>query len=728
MMKSYIQQSASVRARELLLLRQQQMAMGGIAEGAGFFVNSLRYTSEDVSTSESEDDAGRERWDFMSFVRKKHLLRPLRPESQTTWLAWGLRRVPLLSQLRQVSCASIASDLIAGLTVGVMGVPESLSYASIAALPFEYGLYALVMPQLIYSLLGQSRQLMVGPVAMLSLLVHAGLEGSLDTVQCPEWFELKKNETAEAFGVLVQSEVCQEKYIAVTILTSLLAGSVLLLACVLQLGFLLKFLGHPVVSGFSTGSALIIMISQFKNFLGVKVEESEFPILSILSLIEHAPHGQPITLAFGLVFTATLVALRKFGYAYPRWKLVGSLGPLISCVSGVLLIYFCKPLQNVKGLDYVHEVPGGSLPTSISIMSSWTAHDVAQTMPLALSVGFLGFLEAFATAQNLAKQHGYQVESSQELLALGASNVIGAIFTAYPATGSFSRSAVCNSTGGKSQLSGVTAASLSFLALLYLTPLFYYLPKFALAAIVVSSVSKLVAYDVAMNLYRVKKADFTMWMTAMIGTLCVGPRLGISLAALLSLLIVIYESIHPPIQVLWRVEGTNSYRNIQQAPEGAFMNGIFIVRIGGSLYFANVAYVEETLSTLISDMRDISEVRYLVLDFTPVVTADYSAMEALHSVIHDFLSQGIQVAFSCVGERLERSLRKFGLLDYLGEDWLFHSVHESVMHCVWQDGDPLSKATLQQEREEALRELEHAEQRCLQLHIIDRGSIRNYTG
>ncbi|CAE7242302.1 SULTR4 [Symbiodinium natans] len=371
-------------------------------------------------------------WDFQQYIRKKHLLRPLRPESQQTFLAWLGRRLPLFSQLRQASWTSTASDLIAGLTVGVMGVPESLSYASIAALPFEYGLYALVMPQLVYSLLGQSRQLMVGPVAMLSLLVHAGLEGSLDPVQCPEWFALQKNETAEDFNVLVQSEVCQEKYIAMTILTSLLAGSFLLLACVLQLGFLLKFLGHPVVSGFSTGSALIIMISQFKNFLGVKVEESEFPILSILSLIEHAPKGQPITLAFGLVFTATLVGLRKFGYAYPRWKLIGSLGPLISCVSGVLLIYFVEPLQHIRGLDYVHEVPGGSLPTSLDIMSSWTAHDVAQTMPLALSTGFLGFLEAFATAQNLAKQHGYDVESSQELLALGACNVVGAFFTAYP--------------------------------------------------------------------------------------------------------------------------------------------------------------------------------------------------------------------------------------------------------------------------------------------------------
>ncbi|CAE7242299.1 SULTR4 [Symbiodinium natans] len=257
--------------------------------------------------------------------------------------------------------------------------------------------------------------------------------------------------------------------------------------------------------------------------------------------------------------------------------------------------------------------------------------------------------------------------------------------------------------------------------------LFYYLPKFALAAIVVSSVSKLVAYDVAMNLYRVKKADFTMWMTAMIGTLCVGPRLGISLAALLSLLIVIYESIHPPIQVLWRVEGSNSYRNILQAPEGAFMDGIFIARIGGSLYFANVAYVEDSLLTLISDMREISEVRYLVLDFTPVVTADYSAMEVLHSVIHDFRSQGIDVAFSCVGERLERSLQKFGLLDYLGEEWLFHSVHEAVMHCVCAGGDPIGLATLQQEQEEALRELEHAQRRCRQLQICDRGGIHRFT-
>jgi len=339
-------------------------------------------------------------------------------------------------------------------------------------------------------------------------------------------------------------------------------------------------------------------------------------------------------------------------------------------------------------------------------------------------VGFLGFLEAFATAQNLAKQHGYQVESGQELLALGASNVIGAVFTAYPATGSFSRSAVCNSTGAKSQLSGVTAACLSYLALLYLTPLFYYLPKFALAAIVVSSVSKLVAYDVAMNLYAAKKADFTMWMTAMVGTLCLGPRLGISLAALLSLLIIIYESVHPPLQVLWRVPGTNSYRNIQQAPDGVFMDGVFMVRIGGSLYFANVAYVEETLSTLIQDMQEICSVKYLVLDFTPVVSADYSAMEVLHSIVDDFRERGIQVAFSCMGTGLERRFRKFGLLNFLGKEWLFPTVHDAVLHCVGHNADSASEALLNQEREEALRELATAQRWLQQLKAADGGTAK----
>eukprot|EP00913_Durusdinium_trenchii_P005578 g5198.t1 len=241
------------------------------------------------------------------------------------------------------------------------------------------------------------------------------------------------------------------------------------------------------------------------------------------------------------------------------------------------------------------------------------------------------------------------------------SNIAGSIFTSYPASGSFSRSAVCSASGGVTQLSGIVSVLLSLLALLYLTPLFYYLPKFVLAAIVVSSVSKLVAYDVAINLFKIKKSDFVMWMTAFVGTLCLGPLLGIGLAVMLSLAVVIYESA--------------------------------IALFNSRMLMAHL--LMEFLSSVL-DMNDISRIHYLVLDFTPVTTADYSAIEALSDVLQNFREKGVQVAFACISMRLEGAFERFGLLDSLGEEWRFHTVHEAVLHCTSHFGGG-SRPSLEQE-------------------------------
>lgn len=607
------------------------------------------------------------------------------------------KHFPLTELFTQTRWHDMLSDAIAGATVAVMGVPESLAYAEIAGLPHVYGLYALVMPQLVYSFLGMSRKLMVGPVAMISLLLQEGLEGSMDQYQCPLWHNQTHSEVER------QRHVCQEKYVDLAILQSLLCGCFLTLFCVLQLGFLLKFLGHPVISGFSSGSAIVIMLHQLKNFVGYEVASSEFPILKMWAYASKASEVQPMTLGLGLLFTICLIGLRKIGIKC-GCKLLGSLGPLLSCVIGVLCIYFCKPLQHIEGLEIIGDIPGGSLPSSLPVFSRWTWQDVRGSLPLSATIALIGFLEAFATAQNLAKQQGEELSSSQELLALGFSNIFGSMCSSYPASGSFSRSAVCSSSGGVSQLSGLVAVALSLMALLYLTQLFYYLPKFVLAAIVVSSVSKLIACDVARSLFHVKKSDFAMWMAAFIGTLCLGPLLGIGVAVLLSLSVVIYESVHPPITVLWRMDGTNSYRPIQHNPGGIFVEGVFIVRIGATMYFANVAYVEETLRTLIADMDAISEVKYLVLDFTPVTTADFSAVEALSDVVENFRERGVQVAFSCVGPRLEGVFERFGLLESLREEWCFTTVHEAVLHCACHSGADLP--SLEQELETAVKELE----------------------
>jgi anti-anti-sigma regulatory factor len=220
------------------------------------------------------------------------------------------------------------------------------------------------------------------------------------------------------------------------------------------------------------------------------------------------------------------------------------------------------------------------------------------------------------------------------------------------------------------------------LTLLLLTPLFYYLPKFALAAIVINSVIPLVAYQEARRLFNVKKTDFLLWLTAFLGTLFLGVLLGIAIAVGLSLVIVISESVRPQIVVLWRIPGTSIYRNMKQETNGAFVPNVFIVRIGSSLYFANASFVKDTLITYVNDLKDVNPIEYLVLEMTAVVSIDSTAAHVIHDIVTEFSERGIKVAFAMVGKRVEATMDRAKLREEIGEHWFFHTVDEAVQYCV----------------------------------------------
>eukprot|EP00439_Symbiodinium_sp_Y106_P087246 s121_g43.t1 len=272
--------------------------------------------------------------------------------------------------------------------------------------------------------------------------------------------------------------------------------------------------------------------------------------------------------------------------------------------------------------------------------------------------------------------------AGQEMLALGISNLVGAAFSCYPVTGSFSRSAVNNSTGAQTQLSGVITAIVMLCTLLFLTPLFYYLPKFALAAIVMNSVIPLVALGEAKHLFHVKKHDFLLWVTAFLGTLFLGVLMGILVAVGLSLIIVIYESARPQITILWRIPGTSIYRNMKQESSGTFIQNVFIARIGSSLYFANASFVKDMLLAHVSDLDIVNKTEYIVLEMTPVISVDSSACHVIKDVVNDFRMRNMQVAFAMVGNRVDKTLRKAGLKKFIGDQWFFPTVEEAVQYCV----------------------------------------------
>jgi len=565
---------------------------------------------------------------------------------------------PPLSWFPELNRWKVRADIIAGVTVGVMVIPQGMSYASIAGLPYIYGMYSACVPTFAYALFGQSRQLAVGPVAMVSLLVEAGLSDAQDPTCGSE---------------------CESKYVALAILTSLAVGLMQLLASVLRLGFLVSFLGHPVTSGFTSAAAIIIGLSQVKYLVGYDVEKSQYIHVTLEALFSKIGDVNLTTLGLGVASIAFLMLTRKVARRFPRVNLLGPLGPLILCVLGILLLICMPALEKTHHVKAVGEIPGGLMPISVQL---WDFSDFGIVFPTAMSACLIGYMESIAIGKNLAAKNGYEIEAGQELFALGMANLVGACFSCYPVTGSFSRSAVNQMTGACTQLAGMITSMMMLLTLLLLTPLFQELPKFVLAAIVINSVIPLVAYEEAIKLLRVKREDALLWVVAFIGTLFLGVLMGIFLAVLLSLIIVIYESVRPQITVLWRIPGTTIYRNMKQEQSGAFIPNVFICRIGSSMYFANASYIKDVLMQHVADMEPVNEIEYIVLEMTPVISLDSTAVHVLHDIVEGFRARHIQVAFAMVGNRAERTMQKAGIRDFIGDRWFFQSVNDAVYYCL----------------------------------------------
>jgi sulfate transporter 4 len=587
--------------------------------------------------------------------------------------------MPVISWLPQLRPRVIRSDIIAGLTVGVMVIPQSMSYANIAGLDYIYGMYSACVPTFVYALFGQSRQLAVGPVAMVSLLVEAGLRDQIPsdmarTDSCKAWFAGQKNG-------LEQAAACPVEYAEMAFMLSVMIGVMQIVGSVLKMGFLVSFLGHPVTSGFTSGAAIIIGLSQVKYWLGFKLKKSQYVYVTVIEIFKGIGEGKTkfMPLLFGLVWLAFLMTIKKISQKYPRLRLLSALGPLISCVVGILLVWLIDPLRDDYHVGFVGYIPDGMFPVSVG---QWNFSLIPLLMPTAISACLIGYMESVAIGKNLAAKHGYEIDAGQEMMALGLANLVGGCFSCYPVTGSFSRSAVMNSTGGQTQLGGFISALVMLCTLLFLTKLFWFLPEFALASIVINSIIPLVAFSEAKKLYKIKRNDFILWVVAFIGTMLLGVLLGIALAVALSLVIVIYESVRPQITILWRIPGTSIYRNVKQESSGTFIPNVFICRIGSSLYFANAAFVKDMLLAYADDLRHVNRTEYIILEMTSVISLDSTAVHVIHDVVSDFRSRHIQVAFTMVGNRAQKTMRKAGLNTFIGQQWFFPTVNEAVQYCL----------------------------------------------
>jgi len=546
--------------------------------------------------------------------------------------------IPLLEWLPKYKKEYLSGDLSAGLTVGIMLIPQGMAYAMIAGLPPVFGLYAALIPQVIYGILGTSRQLSVGPVAMDSLLVASGL------------------------GALSLSGI--DEYISMAIFLALFMGAIQFILGVVRMGFLVNFLSKPVISGFTSAAALIIGLSQLKHLLGTQIERSNQIHILLLNALKTIDQTNLVALGLGIAAIVVIKALKRLHNRIP--------GALIVTVSGIVITYVFRLDQ--LGLSIVQEVPSG-LP---SFGVPTVAQDrIGELFPIAMTLALIAFMEAISVAKAIEEKHKLnEVKPNQELIALGLSNVVGALFQSYPTTGGFSRTAVNDQAGANSTLASFISAAIVGLTLLFLTPLFYYLPNTVLAAIIMVAVFGLIDFHYPRTLWKNRKDEFALLIFTFIITLTVGIKEGILFGVLLSLLLLVYRSSSPHFAVLARVNNSPYYRNVRRfSSEVTIDPAILLFRFDGQLYFGNKDYFKSSLLEAMEERG--ASLKHLVLNVEPMNYIDSSAAFMLRQLFEDFKSKGISISIAGPIGPIRDILKRSGIVSLLGEEAFFENTHSA---------------------------------------------------
>ncbi len=576
----------------------------------------------------------------------------------------------ILEWLPSYNKGFLKNDLIAGLTVSVMFVPQGMAYALLAGMPPIFGLYGGLLPLFLYALFGTSRHLSVGTVAVSSLLVLAGISQI--------------------------AEPLTPEYISLVILTGLLAGIIQALASFMKLGFLANFLSYPVIAGFTSAAAIIIAASQLKYLLGFEIPRFSALYETFGYAFQHIGETHLPTFLLCISGIGLIVGFKKMNKNIP--------GPLIVVVMSILLVIFLKLEQ--QGINIVKGVPEG-LPAFL--LPEWSLANIKLVFPTVLTVSIMGMVETISIGKVWeAKHKNYKIDANQELLAIGISKIGGAFFQALPTSASFTRSAVNSESGAKTQMSSIFTSFLVALTLLFLTPVFYFLPKAILAAIVLLSVKSLFEYKEAINLWKTHRGDFWMMTATFIVTLLFGIEEGVLAGVVLSVLMVMYRNAQPHIVVLGQLPNTNYFRNVDRFPDAIQIPDCLIIRFDSQLFFANSLYFKEFFEELVNN-HGTPSLKGIILDGSNINDIDSSGLKGLENT-KDFLArEGIVFYLAGVIGPVRDRLHKADLIDKIGkenqfmyvQDALdFHLKRDLAKHKEWAESAIQTNVEEEEEKEE----------------------------
>ncbi len=546
------------------------------------------------------------------------------------------RIIPAFDWLRTYKRTYWRNDLNAGLIVAVMLVPQAMAYATLAGLPPVTGLYASTVPLFVYALFGSSRHLAVGPVAIISIIIHA---------QCTK---------IAAPG--------SPEYISAVLVLCALVGIFQFALGLLRAGFIVNFLSHAVISGLTSAAAILIALSQLKHLLGIPLHShhSVFALLAELGSQWGALH--PLTLIVGLASAIILLFSKK---RWPRFP-----AAIIVVILATGIVYFLR-LDNA-GISIVGEVPGG-LPRFVLPMFSLVL--IRALFPAALIITLVGFVESISITQIVAAKERYHVDANRELRALGLSNLAAAVTGGYPVTGGFSRTAVNYQAGARTGMATIFTALCMLLTLLFFTPLFHFLPNAVLAAIVIAAVIDLVDVRTAIKLFALKRSNGLSLLLTFLVTLSFGIEAGVVAGVTFSLLVFIWRSAHPHTAELGYINPEIGFRNIKRYPGAKTFPGVLILRVDASLYFANMAFLEDLLRHAVDEKPGL---RWILMDFSGVNDIDGCAVQSLEQLMRAYHDAGIEFALAAVKGPVRDVLRRSEWPTLLGKQMEYTSLQQAL--------------------------------------------------
>jgi len=556
---------------------------------------------------------------------------------------------PCVRWLKGYQRAHFHSDLIAAVIVTIMLIPQSLAYALLAGVPPQVGLYASILPLMLYAVFGTSRTLSVGPVAVASLMTAAAIQ-----------------------NLGVENDI---DYLNAAIMLAFLSGAFLILMGFLKLGFLANFLSHPVVSGFITASGIIIGLSQLKHILGIDAEGDNL-IELLETLTANIGSSNTTTMMVGIATLLFLFWSRKglknllvrLSVAQQLVNVLPKIAPVFAVIITTLVAYQFD--LATSGLALVGDIPRG-LPTPV--LPVFTDGTWVNLIVPAILISIIGYVESISVGRTLAAKRRQRVDSDQELIGLGSANMASALSGGFPVTGGFSRSVVNFDAGAETPLASFMTAIGIALAAMTLTGALTFLPKATLAATIIVAVSSLIDFSILKSTWDYSRSDFMAVFATIVITLVAGVELGVLSGVFISIFLHLYRTSKPHIAEVGQIAGTEHFRNVNRHTVITYP-GILILRVDESLYFPNATYLEDQILKRVAERKGL---KHIILMCTAINEIDGSALEILESINHYLKDLDISFHLSEVKGPVMDSLEKTDFLEQLNGQ-VFLSQHEAI--------------------------------------------------